>query len=83
MNGRRLKIFSDPVLENSFLFAAGALIFARSSKINGMWVVWFTCSHSQNSFLELKEAVSAVNRKFVRWIMENEIHKGTPKKSLR
>ena len=68
MSGRRLKIFSDPVLENSFLFAAGSLIFARASKINKNWIVWFSPTHNQASFPELKEAVSAVNKKFFQWI---------------
>lgn len=68
MSGRRLKIFSDPFLENSFLFAAGLLVFARAIKIDKKWIVWFSLFHTQASFSELKEAVFAVNRKFVQWI---------------
>lgn len=82
MKGSRLRIFNDPILKDSFIFASETEIFARSDRINGKWVVWFIQPHFQASFSGLKEAISAVNRKFARSVSDNEIYKGTSRKGL-
>lgn len=68
MKGRRLQIFADQFSKDCFLFVFEKKVFARSCKIDGKWVVWFTQNHSQFSFSTLKETISAVNEKFIRWI---------------
>lgn len=69
----RLMIFSDPVIEGSFIFKTDKETVARADKSAGKWRIWFYQLHTQRSFGKLREAVSEINRLYINW-HRNEIY---------
>ena len=68
---KRLGVFADLYGENSFVFKAGDMVFARANKWGSKWYVWYYTKHLQKDFSKLKEAMSAINEEFINWY---EIH---------
>ena len=68
---KRLGVFAYLYGENSFVFKAGDMVFARANKCGSKWYVWYYTKHLQKDFSKLKEAMSAINEEFINWY---EIH---------
>lgn len=66
----RIGVFADLYVENSFIARNSDIVFARVNKINDKWVVWFYTAHLQKTFDKFRDALSCINRTFVRWYRE-------------
>ena len=63
----RLSIFNDLYSEDTFIFKNKDFTFARLNKINDSWCAWFYLYHIQRDYDTLKEAINAINTRFIRY----------------
>lgn len=65
---KRLGIFKDIYGENAFVVKTTELVFARIYKVSNAWYVWFYKRHIQRSYPKLREAISSVEKDFIKYI---------------
>ena len=65
-NNKRLEVFNDELIENSFIIATSERVFARINKIGNLWCVWFYTRHYQKNFSKIRDALSVVNDTFIK-----------------
>jgi len=65
LDRKKLGVFPDCIVENSFIVGNDSFVFARINKIGKFWVVWYYTEHTQKEFERLKEALADINNLFL------------------
>ena len=66
MKDKRLGVFLDDILEDSFTVATSEKVYARINKIGSLWCVWYYTKHMQKNYSKIKEALSDINERFIK-----------------
>lgn len=65
---KRIGVYPDELMENSFIVENSDLTFARINKIGNLWCVWFYTKHLQRTYSKLRDSLIDINKEFVDYV---------------
>ena len=72
MNRNRLSVAADLYGNNAFLISTPLFVFSRINKTDSTWFIWIYPKHRQLKAPTLKDALSVVNKQYLKYIKEEE-----------